>query len=186
MKPANGFEVDPDAFAETLRNIAEAYERREASIRDAGEEHDVVADDASEHEIRFRFVADRRRTDLFNAIQYDTIGYLRFADRYAGPILNGHKTATLRVDFTRDVSAGDAVELVDTSGDKFAETTIDRRFDIPIHDVPVIDVGHYGNMSVSSIVDTLRTHYGEDVDGDTVVTAFEFGEVEAVNGYKNE
>lgn len=111
--------------------------------------------------------------------------YLRFADEFVEPLLEGEKTHTVRYQFERPVRNGAVVDLVDERGKPFAKakvwtvvrTNIHGAF-LALDTAPELE----SPASPEALADSLSTYYPADLDRKSPVTLIRFSVVESLGG----
>lgn len=107
-------------------------------------------------------------------------GYIRFAEEFIHPILEGEKTATVRYD-THLPPVGAQVEALSPGDDKFAQLEITST--ATVKGVEAIDViealgGEHGAGSPAVLVDGLNEFYDDAITLDTTLQVIVFDVVE--------
>lgn len=180
QKYLSGIDVDTESFADALRRLAEGIEDGDVPIRSVDTKHRTVPTDPSVFELAFEYQATHGYEDVVDVIRYATDAYLRFADRYVVPILDGDKKTTIRFGLERSFEPGDQIALIDEADDVFAEAVVETTVELSVERVVEWGIGKWGDHDVDDLVDTLRGLYDDDsIDGDTVVTAVIYSGVEA-------
>jgi len=181
MRTLTAFDVDTDALADTFERLADGLRSHEVLVDRLETGHVAEVEDASAFRFEMDYKASHGFVDVTDAIEYDATHYLRFADEYVDPILAGDKTATARIGFERGFDRGDVVDLIDADDNKFAEATVDVVFEGPVEEVVTRGFGHYDAVDPDELVDTLSSHYSEDVTRDTTVSAYVLRDVTGVD-----
>ena len=181
MRTLTAFDVDTDALAETFDRMADGLRSGDVLVDELVAREVVAVEDAADFRFEMAYHATHGFVDVTDAIEYDVTHYLRFADEYVDALLSGDKTATARIGFERDFDRGDVVDLIDESGDKFAEATIDVVFEGPVEEVVRRGFGHYEAVDPADLVERLREHYTDDVTRDTTVSAYVLRDVTGVD-----
>lgn len=90
----------------------------------------------------------------------DVDAYLSFANEYVDEILAGEKTATIRYQLSRYVSAGQSVALIDESGDVFATATITAVETLTARELVGVPIeGHREYESLDALSEAMSVHY---------------------------
>ena len=101
---------------------------------------------------------------------------MTFADEYVYDILDGNKTATVRLGWD-DLSASDYLLLVDESGDQFARADIEAIANTTareaLNSVAIMDAKHGANTT-ARLVEGLNRHYEQEVTPETDVSVVVF------------
>jgi len=72
MRTLQGFDVDPEALADTLERIAEGIRENGVMIEEVETGHKATTEEASTIELRIQFAARHGFEDVADAIEYDT------------------------------------------------------------------------------------------------------------------
>lgn len=101
---------------------------------------------------------------------------LKFKDFKARWILEGSKTATMRLFDDKDLRVGDELELVNSDdGMVFAKATITEVIIKRLAEVDDIDLdGHEKWNNKEEMMESLRGYYGDKVNPDTEVKIVRF------------
>jgi len=100
-----------------------------------------------------------------------------FADTHKNPILNGEKTATLRLGYPT-VSAGDTLTLTSEDGEEWGtatcESTFTSRADSAAQYLELQDADHSAVCTDKSVSEILDPYYGQPVTPKTTVKGIVF------------
>lgn len=95
---------------------------------------------------------------------------IEFATEHVADIQHGRKTATVRVGECMDVDLGDRVQLVTEDGLEIEQAEITSAVETfvggALHAIHVLDA-EYPAESVTDLVNSLRKHYGSEIDEQT-------------------
>ena len=101
---------------------------------------------------------------------------LKFKDFKAEWILEGVKTATMRLFDDKDLKIGDELELINSdSGEVFSQATIIEVIYKNLDDVDDVDLdGHEKWENKDEMLKSLQKYYGNKVNWDTMVKVVKF------------
>lgn len=101
---------------------------------------------------------------------------LKFKDFKAGWILEGTKTATMRLFDDKDLKVGDELGLINSdNGEIFAQAIITEVIFKKIEDISETDLdGHEKWNNKTEMLESLRRYYGDRVNEDTEVKIIRF------------
>ncbi|MBI2062450.1 MAG: ASCH domain-containing protein [Candidatus Yanofskybacteria bacterium] len=101
---------------------------------------------------------------------------LKFKDFKAKWILEGVKTATMRLFDDKDLKEGDELELVNSdSGEIFSRATITEMVYKKLGEIDDVDLdGHEKWNSKDEMLKSLKNYYGDKVAWDTMVKVVKF------------
>jgi len=101
---------------------------------------------------------------------------LKFKDFKAKWILEGVKTATMRLFDDKDLKEGDELELINSdSGEVFSKATITEVVYKKLNEIDDVDLdGHEKWENKDEMLQSLKKYYGDKVDWDTMVKVVKF------------
>lgn len=185
MRTLTAFDVDTEALADTFERMADGLRSNDVLIDRLQTQSIAEVDDMADFRFEMAYHATHGFVDVTDVIEYDVDHYLRFADEYVDPILQGDKWATVRVGFERDVEVGDVVDLIDEDDDKFAEATV-----VSIRTEPLTQIAEnlkgISASSLSELTGLLNEHYPGEITPETTATVFRFRDVDPDAGYLSE
>ena len=101
---------------------------------------------------------------------------LKFKDFKAKWILEGVKTATMRLFDDKELKDGDELELINSdSGEVFSKATITEVVYKKLNEIDDVDLdGHEKWENKDEMLQSLKKYYGDKVDWDTMVKVVKF------------
>src|SRR3989344_213452 len=101
---------------------------------------------------------------------------LKFKGFKAKWIMDGSKTATMRLFDDKDLKVGDDLDLVNTdNGSIFSKAIITEVINKELADVDDVDLdGHEKWNNKEEMLESLKRYYGDRVDLDTIVKIIRF------------
>ena len=101
---------------------------------------------------------------------------LKFKDFKAKWILEGVKTATMRLFDDKDLKEGDELELINSDlGEVFSKATITEVVYKKLNEIDDVDLdGHEKWENKDEMLQSLKKYYGDKVDWDTMVKVVKF------------
>lgn len=106
---------------------------------------------------------------------------IEFAEEYVAPIIDGTKTATVRLDPSDEIAVGDTVSAVTPTGTEFATLEIRRTATaIAVEVIELLDIfgAAYSSDTVDEMLEGLNQHYDESIAPQTTVRVIVFEEVD--------
>lgn len=111
-----------------------------------------------------------------------TDGYLKFAHKKIGFIVDEYEDATIRADLERDFEPGDRVELRSPKDRVFGyaevEDVYESRVGQAFFDAVFVDDRSVAAHSDEELLENLRRHYSNDVTFETEVTVIYFNVID--------
>ena len=101
---------------------------------------------------------------------------LKFKDFKAKWILEGVKTATMRLFDDKELKDGDELELINSDlGEVFSKATITEVVYKKLNEIDDVDLdGHEKWENKDEMLQSLKKYYGDKVDWDTMVKVVKF------------
>lgn len=106
---------------------------------------------------------------------------LEFAEEYVAPIIDGTKTATVRLDDADEIAVGDRVAAVTPSGNEFATLETRRTATaLAVEAIGLINLfgAAYSSETVDELLEGVNQHYSETIRPSTTVRIIVFEEVD--------
>jgi hypothetical protein len=106
---------------------------------------------------------------------------LPFATSLAPEIMDGRKTATVRIGDPRPLTPGDKVAAVTPAGNQFTPLEITRTANaIAVEALSLIETfgAEYSATTSDELLETLRTHYDQSINPSTPVQVLVFKRID--------